>query len=87
MTPDQKAVIQAWVDWSETPEERRATLTHELVHLQLYRLRQFHGDLTGQLGKQAEAVADKAAERLEELAVERLAQVIARQLPIPVLPA
>lgn len=72
--------------WTETPAQRRQTLVHELVHLHLYRLRSVHGDILATLGQQARQIGRAVTKEAEELAVERLAAVIAPYLPLCYVP-
>jgi hypothetical protein len=73
--------------WDETPEEQRITLTHELLHIHLKRVRQVAQDgMASGRGRTARGIWTHHYDRAEELAVEQIARVIAPLLPLPTIP-
>ncbi len=86
-TADAATVYLGAAFWPETPEERRVTLAHELVHMVLYRYHKATSDLIRKtLAPSARKAVGPMLESLAELSVERLALTIAPRLPIPEIP-
>lgn len=78
-----------WVSsgyWDEEPEEQRATITHELLHL-------FHREVTEPftasealadlIGKPADRLLVDSLKRASELMVDRLTRIVAPHMPLP----
>jgi hypothetical protein len=73
--------------FDESPDERRETLMHELLHPHFYRVTRLGFDLVErELGTRTEAVIETAVEVAEELAIDRLARAIAGFFPAVELP-
>lgn len=78
-----------WISaaWRDQPEpELRHALTHELCHMHVERLWGMAGELTSELGSQAERLADEALRLEVERTTDRLAAGFAPFLPALVIP-
>jgi hypothetical protein len=65
------------------PEERTATLIHELLHCHFQPVTRLAEKLVaGELGKRTEAIIEAAISVAEETAIDRLAGGLARVLPV-----
>jgi hypothetical protein len=81
------AVIRVAKDWEEqTPDEQRSTVIHELLHLHFEAPWRMMGDITRQLGKQAEELADSMIRHEMEVAIDQIAAAIAPHFPLPPAP-
>lgn len=65
--------------WGQDAVGQRETLTHELLHFELFRLRDFIGD-------RLKGTDLRTAMRMEEVAIEQLSRIIAPLLPFPEIP-
>lgn len=73
---------------TNSSDEQRATLVHELLHPHFYRVTRLAFELIeSELGKRTEAVIEAAVRSVEELTIERLARAIAPLFPTVELPA
>ena len=71
-------------DWeSRSPEDQRSTIIHELLHLHFDEPWGMVGDMTRQLGKQAEDVVDTLMRHQFEVAIDQIASAIAPHFPLP----
>jgi hypothetical protein len=70
--------------FARTPEERRQTLCHELLHLQTSRVCRAMTQLAEQFPDQdAVQYANQRLDEEEEILVDRLARVLSPTLPLP----
>jgi hypothetical protein len=70
-----------WLSYS--PEQRRMTLCHELLHCHTGRLCRVMTRLHSMIDEPAMEFARRAHDEEEEIVVQRLARVIAPYLPLP----
>jgi hypothetical protein len=71
----------AWLSYS--PEQRRLTLCHELLHMHTGRLCRVVTRLHNMIDEPALEYARKAHDEEEEIVVQRLARILAPYLPLP----
>ena len=67
--------------WDRDSEDQRITLTHELLHVLMYRLHQHHRAIRDQLGAEAQTIVKDETRRIEEVLIDHLARTIAPNLP------
>ena len=69
--------------FDDTPEEQRYMITHELMHLHLWRYMNLTNELAGQMGAQASEFAQVQLTRMLELMNDEIAKAVAPFLPLP----
>lgn len=65
--------------WKQTPDQRRVTLAHELLHPHFYRVHTFTRDRLKERDR-------GHASSLLEIAIDQVAHIVAPLLPIPEVP-
>jgi hypothetical protein len=83
LTKDEAEVVLSNQWWTFTPEQRRLTITHELLHAHTTRLCRVVTRLTSMMNEPAMEYAGRAHYEEEEIVVQRLARIIAPYLPLP----
>jgi hypothetical protein len=85
MTVKDRALV--WLGaafWSASPERRRETIAHELIHCLLHRPERIMIQLAQQQGEDAVVQFANEAHRCEiEICAQRLARLLAPALPLP----
>jgi hypothetical protein len=78
---NEATIYLGWDFFKQTPDEQRATLSHELVHVILSRTDQIVEGLEAPLGTIAYAMLNAAYEDGIERASDQLGRIIAQLLP------
>jgi len=74
-------IYLAWDFFKQTPDEQRATLSHELVHIVLARVDQIVEALETPLGTIGYAILNASYDDTSERAADHLGRIIAPLLP------